>query len=145
MGSCGSLACRAHHDTDSGTSEDIFNLLAIRAHTWWGYAENQPGSPDPQSSLLLLRHLGGPVNPVKVKRRVLYTIRWSLHPSPFPSNIFSLERICWDTGEEGRIHFYALRLFKYMIACASYESQIVSKIKYFLFVITRFFYFVISR
>ena len=70
----------------------------------------------------------------QTKSPIYYPLK--LTPPP-PSNIFSLERICWDTGEEGRIHFYTLRQFKYMIACASYESQIVSKIKYFLFVITR--------
>ena len=91
MGSCGSLACRAYHDTGSGTSEDIFNLLAIRAHTRWGYTENQPGSPNPQSSLLLLRHRGGPVKPRKSQTKS--PIYWSLQPwTPPPFHYIQLRK-----------------------------------------------------
>ena len=60
MGSYGSLACGAYPDTGTGTSEDVFNLLAIRGST---HGEGMPGietgSSDPQSSPLPLRPRGG--------------------------------------------------------------------------------------
>ena len=60
MGSKGSLACRAYLDTGTGTSEDVFYLLAMRGPTRgegkWGI---EPGSSDPKSSPLPLRHSGG--------------------------------------------------------------------------------------
>ena len=59
--SLGSLACRAYPDTGTGTSEDAFNLLAIRGPTCGeGMPGIEPGSSDPQSSPLPLRHRGGP-------------------------------------------------------------------------------------
>ena len=47
-------------DTGTGTSEDVFNLLAIRGpiHVE-GKPGIEPGSSDPQSSPLPLRHRGG--------------------------------------------------------------------------------------
>ena len=44
MGSKGSLTCRAYPDTGTGTSEDVFYLLAIRGPTC---SEGKPGiDPD---------------------------------------------------------------------------------------------------
>ena len=44
----------------TGTSEDVFNLLAIRGPTRGeGKPGIEPGSSDPQSSPLPLRHRGG--------------------------------------------------------------------------------------
>ena len=64
MDSSGSLACRAYPDTGTGTSKDVFNLLAIRGPT---HGEGKPGieprSSDPQSSPLPLRHCGGLIFP----------------------------------------------------------------------------------
>ena len=60
MGSLGFLACRAYLDTGTGTSEDVFNLLAIRGPTRGeGKPGIEPGSSDPKSSPLPLRHRGG--------------------------------------------------------------------------------------
>ena len=60
MGSQGSLACRAYLDTGTGTSEDVFYLLAIRGPTRGeGKREIELGSSDPKSSPLPLRHRGG--------------------------------------------------------------------------------------
>ena len=59
-GNWGSLACRAYPDTGTGTSEDAFNLLAIREPTRGeGKPKIEPGSSDPQSSPLPLRHRDG--------------------------------------------------------------------------------------
>ena len=56
----GSLACWAYPVTDTGTSEDVFNLIAIRGPTLGeGKPGNEPGSSDPQSSPLPLRHRVG--------------------------------------------------------------------------------------
>ena len=56
-GQLGSLACRASPDTGIGTSEDVFNLLAIRGPTRCeSMAGIESGSPDLQSSLLPIRH-----------------------------------------------------------------------------------------
>ena len=47
-------------DTGTGTSEDVFNILAIRGPTRGeGMPGIEPGSSDPQSSPLPLRHRGG--------------------------------------------------------------------------------------
>ena len=55
----GFLACRAFPDTSIGTSEDVFNLLAIRGPTRVeGKPGIKPGSSDPQSSPLPLCHRG---------------------------------------------------------------------------------------
>ena len=52
--------CRAYPDTGTGTSEDVFYLLAIRGPTSGeGNPGIEPGSSDPQSSPLPLRHRGG--------------------------------------------------------------------------------------
>ena len=60
MGSKGSLACRAYLDTGTGTSEDVFYLLAIRGPTRGeGKRGIEPGSSDPKSSPLPLRQRGG--------------------------------------------------------------------------------------
>ena len=60
MGSYGSLACWAYLDTGTGTSEDVFYLLAIRVPTRGGGKRGiEPGSSDPKSSPLPLRHRGG--------------------------------------------------------------------------------------
>ena len=60
MGNKGSLACRAYLDTGTGTSEDVFYLLAIRGPTRGeGKRGIEPGSSDPKSSPLPLRHRGG--------------------------------------------------------------------------------------
>ena len=60
MGSLGSLACRAYLDTGTGTSEDVFYLLAIRGPTRGeGKRGIEPGSSDQKSSPLPLRHCGG--------------------------------------------------------------------------------------
>ena len=60
MGSKGSLACRTYPDTGTGTSEDVFNILAIRGPTRGDVMLGiEPGSSDPQSSPLPLRHRGG--------------------------------------------------------------------------------------
>ena len=60
MGSYGSLACRAYLDTGTGTSEAVFCLLAIRGPTRGeGKRGIEPGSSDPKSSPLPLRHRGG--------------------------------------------------------------------------------------
>ena len=62
MGSYGSLACRAYLDTGTGTSEDVFYLLAIRGPTRGeGKRGIEPGSSDPKFSPLPLRHRGGPL------------------------------------------------------------------------------------
>ena len=60
IGSLGSLACRAYLDKGTGTSEDVFYLLAIRGpKRGEGKRGIEPGSSDPKSSLLPLRHRGG--------------------------------------------------------------------------------------
>ena len=60
MGREESLACQAYPDTGTGTSEDVFYLRAIRGPTRSeGKPGIKPGSSDPQSSPLLLRHRGG--------------------------------------------------------------------------------------
>ena len=60
-GQLGSLACRAYLDTGTRTSEDVFYLLAIRGPTRGeGKRGIEPGSSDPKSSPLPLRHRGGP-------------------------------------------------------------------------------------
>ena len=57
MGCQGSFACRACPDTGTGTSEDVFNLLAIRGPTRRGEGKPriEPGSPYPRSSPLPLK------------------------------------------------------------------------------------------
>ena len=52
---------RSYLDTGNRTSEDIFYLLAIRGPTRGeGKRGIEPGSSDPKSSPLPLRHRGGP-------------------------------------------------------------------------------------
>ena len=53
------LACRAYPDTGTVTSEDVFNLLAIRGPTHGeGMLGIEPGSPVSQSSPLPLHRWG---------------------------------------------------------------------------------------
>ena len=53
-------APKAYPDTGTGTSKDVFNLLAIRGPTRGeGKPGIEPGSSDPQSSPLPLLHRGG--------------------------------------------------------------------------------------
>ena len=60
MGSYRSLACRAYPDIGTWMSEDVFNLLAIRGPICGEAMPGiDPGSSDPQSSPLPLRHRGG--------------------------------------------------------------------------------------
>ena len=59
-GQLGSLVCGAYLDTGTRTSEDVFHLLAIRGPTdGEGKRGIEPGSSDPKSSPLHLRHRGG--------------------------------------------------------------------------------------
>ena len=59
-GQLGSLACRAYLDTGTGTSEDVFYLLAIRGPSRGeGKQDIEPVSSDPKSSPLPLHHRGG--------------------------------------------------------------------------------------
>ena len=59
-GQLGTLVCRAYPETGTGTSEDVFNFLAIRGPTRGeGKLGLEPGSSDPQSSPLPLRHCSG--------------------------------------------------------------------------------------
>ena len=59
-GQLGVFSVSSLHWTGTGTSEDVFYLLAIRGPTRGeGMPGIEPGSPDPQSSLLPLRHCGG--------------------------------------------------------------------------------------
>ena len=56
------VACRAHSDTGTGTSEDIFYLLAIRGPSRGeGMPGLESGSSDPQSSPLPLRQVEVPL------------------------------------------------------------------------------------
>ena len=77
MGSYGSLACWAYLDTGTGTSEDAFYLLAIRGPTRGeGKRGIEPGSSDPKSSPLPLRHRGGQRPFVKIN--IILTDRSSI-------------------------------------------------------------------
>ena len=70
MDSKGSLACRAYLNTGTGTSEDVFYLFAIRGPTRGeGKRGIEPGSSDPKSSPLTLRHRGRAVVDI---RRFIY-------------------------------------------------------------------------
>ena len=75
MGSKGSLACRSYLDTGTGMSEDVFYLLAIRGPTCGeGKRGIEPGSSDPKSSPLPLRHRGGLLRIWKIR---IYTKKGS--------------------------------------------------------------------
>ena len=57
FGRYGSWVYRAYPYTGTGTSEDVFYLLATRGPTRSeSYPGIEPGSPDPQSSSLPIRH-----------------------------------------------------------------------------------------
>ena len=59
-GQVGVFSVTSLPDTGTETSEDVFNLLAIRGPTRGeGKPGIEPGSSDPQSSPLPLRHRGG--------------------------------------------------------------------------------------
>ena len=75
------------------------------------------GSPDPQSSLLLLRHRGGPVKPRKSQTKSPLYYPLKLTPLNPPSNIFSLERRCWDTGRR------RANTFLYIISVQIYDCM----------------------
>ena len=80
-----SLACRAYPDTGTGTSEDLFSILAIKGPTRGeGKPGIEPGSSDPQSSPLPLRHRGGPLythlSIISIKVASLYLIQPCVWP-----------------------------------------------------------------
>ena len=77
----------------TGTSEDVFNLLAIRGPTRSeGKPGIEPGSSDPQSSPLPLHHRGG----LKIKM-----------------NIEKLIGIYWKCDERNILQYIAIQWKKY--------------------------------
>ena len=129
----------------TGTSEDVFNLLAIRGPTRGeGMPGIEPGSSDPQSSPLPLRHRGG-LDLVDIKPRYVCSEKdkrnyqnlvklttWTIHTFLVLKHTLQVDEV--NTNEIVRVatFFGSMTFCDLSISKYSFAVQFITNFVYFI-------------